>query len=77
MTIAEDFCMDTTISGLVILVTKTSPEVIFFKSSKVSIIFIFPTAIPGEAASPVNITSPSIFLPSASGLFPRVVIGLV
>ena len=73
--IAADFCMLTTISGLVIFVTKISPCFILSRSARSFIIFIFPEPIPGEAPNPESITSPSISL--SSSFFPIVVTALV
>ena len=73
VTIAADFCIATTISGLVISVTRTSPFWILGKSFIEFIILTIPTPIPGLAPNPDNKIVPeiSVFL-----ICPFVVIGL-
>ena len=71
--------METTISGLVMAVTKISPFFILFRSSLDFIILTIPEEIPGEAAKPSVKISPSKSISSnfSSDLSLRVVIGLV
>ena len=67
-----------TISGVVIVVTITSPSSILSSSSMSKTIFTLPVAIPGLAPKPLTRTSPSTLAsPSSAGASsPRVVIGL-
>ena len=76
VTIAEAFCIVTTMSGFVIVVTRMSPCLIFPRSSIEWIIFTTPDATPGEAAIPWVISCPSISASSFEFSF-SVVIGLV
>ena len=76
VTIAAAFCIETTMSGFVIVVTSMSPCFIFPKSSIEWIIFTIPDATPGEAAIPSVRICPSRSASFVSVFF-RVVIGRV
>jgi len=74
--IAAAFCIETTMSGFVIVVTRMSPCLILSRSSIELIIFTIPDAIPGDAAIPCVNSCPSISTVSLSDCF-MVVIGRV